>query len=235
MSEEFDFEKYWLNKFSNCLDNFVGEDLRKKILAGSENFSDKTSADEIYSWSQKAMEKLDSLANEEKCIDIMTRCACQYPKGELQEIKKKFEETKDINLVLDMLQKKFENFLISTLKLNKEYFNFIINNGWGLAGVKKEDKIIATKIPKSGYIVDYIKEPDLQKKRVYYCHCPRIRDALKTPGVKISPTYCYCGAGFYKGIWEEILQKPVKVEVLESVFNGGDVCKIAINLPSDKR
>jgi len=51
--------------------------------------------------------------------------------------------------------------------------------------------------------------------------------------VKISPTYCYCGAGFYKDIWEEILQHPVEVEVMESVLKGDDVCKIAIYLPSD--
>jgi len=49
----------------------------------------------------------------------------------------------------------------------------------------------------------------------------------------ISTTYCYCGAGFYKGIWEEILQRPVEVEVLESVLSGGEVCKIVIHLPDD--
>ena len=43
--------------------------------------------------------------------------------------------------------------------------------------------------------------------------------------------YCYCGAGFYKGIWETILGEQVRVEVLESVMMGGDVCKIAIHLP----
>ena len=47
--------------------------------------------------------------------------------------------------------------------------------------------------------------------------------------------YCYCGAGFYTGIWEEILQKPVKVEVLESVLKGDDVCTFAIYLPYERR
>jgi hypothetical protein len=31
--------------------------------------------------------------------------------------------------------------------------------------------------------------------------------------------------------WEEILQQPVEVEILESVFGGDEVCKIAIYLP----
>ncbi len=57
-----------------------------------------------------------------------------------------------------------------------------------------------------------------------------MRDALRLRE-PLSRTYCYCGAGFYKGIWEEILQVPVEVEVLESVLAGGEVCRIAISLP----
>ncbi|HUT21312.1 MAG TPA: hypothetical protein VM366_19345 [Anaerolineae bacterium] len=48
----------------------------------------------------------------------------------------------------------------------------------------------------------------------------------------IPEIYCYCGAGYYKGIWEAILGQPVRVEVLESVLKGGDVCTIAIDLPA---
>jgi predicted hydrocarbon binding protein len=44
-------------------------------------------------------------------------------------------------------------------------------------------------------------------------------------------TYCYCGAGYYQAIWQEILQRPVEVEVRQSVLQGDDVCTIAIHLP----
>lgn len=233
MSEEFDFERYWLNKFSKCIDEISGEELRREIIFGSENFTDRTNLKEKFNWSVKAMEKLDSLINKEKRIKIMTGCACQYPLQDLQEIKKKYEETEDLKIIHQMLQEKFESFIKNTLKLDEEYINFILSRGWGLAGIIKGNKIIATKIPKSGFLVEYMKESDPEKKKEYYCHCPRVRDILQTPGAKISPTYCYCGAGFYKGIWEEILQKPVTVEVLESVLNGGDLCKIAIHLPQD--
>jgi predicted hydrocarbon binding protein len=52
-------------------------------------------------------------------------------------------------------------------------------------------------------------------------------------GEPIPVTYCYCGAGFYKGIWEYILQRPVRVEVRESVLKGDDVCRIIVHLPED--
>ena len=52
-------------------------------------------------------------------------------------------------------------------------------------------------------------------------------------GEGLPASYCYCGAGYYKGIWEEVLQRPVEVEVLESVLDGGDVCRVAITLPAE--
>jgi len=228
MSEK-DFERMWLRKFSRCLDEVAGEEIRKEIMKGSENFSDNSDREEVIEWSRKAMEKLDSLVDEEKRSDIMTGCACQYSQSDLDEIKKVYEETKDTNAVHQMLQEQFVSFLKNSLKLNDDTIDDIMERGWGLAGIKKGNTIIATKIPKSGYLTEYLEEGDTEKKRAVYCHCPRVRDAVKS-GTEISPTYCYCGAGFYKGIWEYILQQPVQVEVLESVLQGDDVCKIAIHL-----
>ena len=233
MLEEQDFERAWLAKFSTCLDEIAGEEVRKEVMAGSEDLSSHSGAQEVVVWSKGAMHRLDSLVDEERRKEIMTGCACQYPKAALQEIRKKYEETEDIDLVHQMLQEQFESFLKDTLQLSDDLFHEIVRRGWGLAGVRRGDRIIATKIPKSGYLIEYMKETDPEARRQHYCHCPRVREVLKTSET-ISPTYCYCGAGFYEGIWEEILQKPVEVEVLETVLKGDEVCKIAICLPSDQ-
>jgi hypothetical protein len=230
---EHDFERTWLGRFSSWLDEIAGEEIRKQVIEGSEELSSHSSPQEVIVWSKGAMERLDTLVDEEKRKAIMTGCACQYPRSELQEMRQRYEETKDIDAVHLMLQEQFESFLKDTLQLNDDLFEEIVKRGWGLAGINKGDRIIATKIPKSGYLEDYMKETDPEAKRQYYCHCPRVREALKSSET-ISPTYCYCGAGFYKGIWEEILQKPVEVEVLETVLAGDEVCKIAIYLPSDQ-
>jgi len=164
----------------------------------------------------------------------MTGCACQYPRSQLQAIREAYAESGDVGLAHQMLQAQFESFLERDLELSPEMIRDIVARGWGAAGVRQgKDTIVATKIPKSGYLLAYMQETDPQKKRQLYCHCPRIRDVLKTSDM-ISATYCYCGAGFYKGIWEEILQQPVQVQVLESVLDGGDVCKIAVRLPAGR-
>jgi hypothetical protein len=210
---ETDFEKHWVAKFSDCLDRIGGEEIRKKVLQGTERITSRSSRKEVIDWTKEAMDRLDALVDEEKRMEIMTGCACEYPESDLQEIRKAYQQTKDIDLVHTMLQEKFLSFLRDSLKLSDELIEDIVNRGWGLAGVKKGNTIIATKIPKSGSLVEYMKEADPEKKRALCCHCPRIREAIGS-NTKISSTYCYCGAGFYEGIWEYILQRPVKVELL---------------------
>ena len=233
MPEKFDFERAWLAKFSVGLDEIAGEEIRREVMQGSEGLSSDSSRGEVIAWSKGAMERLEAHVDEERRKAIMTGCACQYPRSGLQDVRKEYEATQDIDVAHRMLQERFEAFLRNTLKLDDELFAEVVRRGWGLAGIRQGDTIIATKIPKSGYLVQYMQETDPEKKRQYYCHCPRVRDALKA-GVTISPTYCYCGAGFYKGIWEEILQEPVEVEVLESVLKGDQVCTIAIHVPHER-
>jgi len=121
-------------------------------------------------------------------------------------------------------------FLREVLELEEELVETIVEKGWGLAGRRKGKTITATKIPKSGYLREYFNETDPEKKRKLYCHCPRVRDEVGSEPI-LPIEYCYCGAGFYKGIWEEILGEQVEVEMLESVMKGDEVCTIAVHLP----
>lgn len=43
-------------------------------------------------------------------------------------------------------------------------------------------------------------------------------------------TYCNCGKGFVEKYWVAVLQKPVKVDLLQSAISGGTECKFAIHL-----
>ena len=233
MSQDLDFEQAWLDKFSCCLEEVAGEEIREQVMQGSDALSGGSARQEVIDWSRQAMDRLDALVDGNQRKEIMTGCACQYPKADLQEVRQAYVETKDLDLVHGMLQQRFESFLEQVLQLDGELIAEVIRRGWGLAGVRQGNTIIATKIPKSGFLVEYMQETDPELRRQYYCHCPRIRDVLNSSDT-ISPTYCYCGAGYYKGLWEEILQQPVEVELLESVLQGDDVCKVAIRLPLDR-
>jgi hypothetical protein len=230
MNVPFDFEGVWQSKFSDALQEIVGENMRKEIMKGSQDLTDRSPNDEVVRWSQNAIEHLDQLVEENERIEIMTRCACHYSADELEPIRNEYQNNKDIDQAIAMLQSQFEAFLKNFLKLDNELIEEIVRKGWGSAGVRLDNRILATKIPKSGSLFEYMQEKDPKKKRALYCHCPRIR-AILGSNETISSTYCYCGAGFYKDIWETILQEPVRVELLESVMTGGDVCQVAIHLP----
>jgi hypothetical protein len=232
MTQNFDFERAWLEKFSACLDEAAGQETRNQIMAGSDDLSAQSSHEVVIAWTQRAMERLEALVDEETANRVMTGCACQYPKQGLQAARQAYEATGDLAAAHRILQAQFETFLRDSLVLKEEQVETVVSKGWGLAGILEENRILATKIPKSGNLPAYLEEPDADKRRQLYCHCPRVREVLKTRE-SLPVTYCYCGAGYYKGIWEEILQAPVQVEVVQSVLGGDDVCSIAIYLRAE--
>jgi hypothetical protein len=225
-----DFETQWQAKLALSVEDLAGSEVRERVLAGGEILQDPSTSREKLFWTCQALEVLAETADLDTRQEILTRCRCWYPKEDLLDIKMTYRLYGDIDQILAMLQSKFEVFLQDVLDLEEELITTILENGWGLAGIRDGNRIISTKIPKSNYIRDYFQEEDPLEKRRLYCHCPRVRDQVGSDPA-LPPEYCYCGAGFYQGIWEEILGEPVRVEVLESVMTGGDVCKIAIHLP----
>jgi predicted hydrocarbon binding protein len=180
------------------------------------------------------MNDVDTLLDEDIRIQVLTGCACRYPTEDLLSIRERFLETRDMDEVIAMLQERFVMFLREEIRLPDAMVEIVVANRWGLAGEREGNTIIATKIPKSGNLQAYLEESDSEKKRALYCHCPRIRDIVNRPE-PISATYCYCGGGFYKSLWEDILQESVEVELLRSVLQGDDVCSFAIHLPLEYR
>jgi predicted hydrocarbon binding protein len=147
-------------------------------------------------------------------------------KDYLENIRNEYAKTKDLKKAHTMLQEAFEKFIREYKNLNDEQMELLRKKGWGSAGKLEGNTILSTKIPKEFH--KYFQTKDAQKKKYYYCHCPRIRDLFLNNEKLIDVNYCYCSAGFTKDIWEYILQKKVRVEIIESLMKGDEVCKIAI-------
>ena len=69
-------------------------------------------------------------------------------------------------------------------------------------------------------------------KRAAACHCPIIKATILR-GEEVSPTFCNCGAGWFRPLWESILGHSVKVTCEESVLQGHDRCRFAIYLSEE--
>ncbi len=224
MNEEFD--QQWRETFSTCVAASVGDTFLGSLL-DSDDEELSTAA-----WTRKAVTALEDRLGVEKAGLLLSDCACQYPTESLQLARQSYELTGSVDAAMEVLQEQFEIMLEKVLELDQELILEIKERNMGSAGRQTGNRIIATKIPKSGNLKVWFKEQDPVKKAQLYCHCPRVADVAATEAA-VPESYCYCGAGFYKQIWEEILQRPVRVEVLESVQSGAETCKISILLPPE--
>jgi hypothetical protein len=57
------------------------------------------------------------------------------------------------------------------------------------------------------------------------CYCPLISRVQNTP-----PVVCNCSLGWQKHTWETFLQRPVRVELKETVLRGGKRCIFEIHI-----
>jgi len=202
----------WLDKFKAALNRFVTRKTQKEILGKTTSISAKSSATRKAEWVKAAMDKLDVLVTDKKTrCEILLCCSHRFPKTRIQTLKKQYHRLGNIDALLEYMHQ---------------------DESWGGLSYyeypKRDGKIIyVTKIPYDPK--KYETATTEEDKQRAYCHCGLVK-ATKEP---ISKTFCYCGSGWYKTLWEGILEKPVKVEVLSTIVSGDTDCTFAIHLPPD--
>lgn len=60
------------------------------------------------------------------------------------------------------------------------------------------------------------------------CYCSLVKELPLDE--TISETYCKCSKGFVERYWEAVLEKPVKVQVIETAISGSTLCKFAVEV-----
>jgi len=202
----------WLARMARGLDHLAGEDIRRQVMAGSKQLTALSRPAENVRWVKGAMERLTAAVNEETQKEIMAGCAHIFPEARIQELRAQYQRLGDIDKLLELMGQD----------------RSVGEHSFYSAPRRQGNIIYTTKIPfnPKGY-----EEAESEVvKRYHYCHCPLVKEAI-LEGEKISPTFCYCGSGWFKRLWQGILEKPVKVEMLQSVLQGDDCCTFAIHLP----
>ena len=47
---------------------------------------------------------------------------------------------------------------------------------------------------------------------------------------RLPDTFCYCSRGWMKEVFETIVEKPVDVNLIESVKRGGEACRFTVRI-----
>ena len=204
----------WLNRMAMGLDRLAGEEIAARIMEGSGKLTALSPARETMQWVKGAMERLEELVAEEQRQEIMTGCAHVFPERRIQQLRAEYLRLGDLDKLLQLMGED---------RSMGEYSYY--------SAPKRDGHIIyTTKIP---FNPRGCKEArDELERRYHSCHCPLVKEAIRGQ-VDIGPTFCYCGSGWFRRLWQGILQKPVKVEVLKTVLQGDECCQFAIHLPQE--
>ena len=186
---------------------------------------------------QKFMDQLEQQVDRATCEAILQTGPHAGPPESYEDERKEYLSSKDIDDFLErrhgkalgLLRKHMlDGTLFFTQEIDQSVLDLVNSNKEILGGVRNDDVIYETKIPYMA--IEWLREEDDTMRRYYYCHCPWVREAIRT-GVRISQTFCHCSAGYHKRPWDVIFGVPVEVDVLSSVLAGDSVCRFAIRMP----
>ncbi|MFB3888357.1 MAG: DUF6144 family protein [Candidatus Bathyarchaeia archaeon] len=179
----------------NCVEQVAGKAVAAKVMAGSEQITEKTDKAKVAQWVKGAMERLDAAVDEKARVQIMQNCGYNCAKKNSKVIERAV-----------MRRQKFPNV-----------------EAFLEAELKKPMK--GTRLERQGGVLYQFYTPRAFT-RPMRCYCGLLRGLSE--GETVSKTFCNCSRGFVEKFWEAVLQKPVKVDVLQSAVSGASECKFAI-------
>lgn len=190
-------------KLRTSIKKVIDEKAADEVVGEGENREDLKAK---AAWSQGAMARLDEAVPDKAARwEIMKGCSCRCFEEVVDSLREAYKKNPDVDHLLEVMYK----------------------NPFYVPPVREGDIVYITKAPRRPEEFAGAKTPE--ERRLYFCHCDYARAA---EGV-MSPTYCFCGAGWCQHIWEYVLERPIKVEIVSSVLRGDDCCRFAVHLPAD--
>lgn len=205
----------WNELFAANLDHVLGREAGERVMRGLQEPSVASPLDERFRWVKRTLERLDGLAREEQTYDIVSRCAHVFPEEQIEKLRAVYVDA------------------LTTSDDPLEAVDAVIafmgeDPGWGRAPRREGRIIYSTKAPRDPEAYD--KAQSEAEARSAYCFCPIVRNRLEHG---MLPTFCYCGAGWYRQQWEGAIGRPVSISIVKSILKGDDECQFAIRLPND--
>ncbi|NOQ23304.1 MAG: hypothetical protein GQ565_11745 [Candidatus Aegiribacteria sp.] len=219
----------WIDKLAESIQKVADEKIEELVMQDIRDIEPQD-IHETVSLINEILDRMNQHLSPDQIADVLYGCSCRYPYEKLLRVREAYALNQSIDDSITVLQEQSENSLREGMLFPSEIVDRILQMNWGVAGRREGNRIFVTKIPRSGNLRKYMTEQDPVKKRELYCHCS-ILDKAVEENLSIPVSYCLCGAGFYRYIWETILEKTVQVEVLETVCSGGNKCSFSIILP----
>ncbi len=201
----------WDRLLAEGAEKVLGADARQHLMQGIESITPDSSFEDYTAWIQGAMQRLDALTgdSEKKCL-VVSHCAHVFPQERIDHLRTIYAQRGAIDDILREMH---------------------TDDFWYEKPLRKGNVILMRKNPYDPQGYEQAATP--AERRKAYCHCSFVHPYLDEIPARLSPTFCFCGAGWYRRLWEGILGQPVKIEHVETLLKGHDQCTLTITLPLD--
>jgi effector-binding domain-containing protein len=198
----------WDRLFAEGAEKVLGAEASQQLLKGIESITPESSSNDYTAWIQGAIARLDALTSDSdrKC-QVVSHCAHVFPQERIDHLRAIYEQGAFDDIMREMYTDDF----------------------WYEKPVRRGNVLYMRKNPFNPEGYESATTP--AERRKTYCHCSFVHPYLDEIPARLSPTFCYCGAGWYRRLWEGILSQPVKIEHVETLLRGNDQCTLTITLP----
>lgn len=229
-----------LENLHKKLGDEIGEKSRDQIFDGVDLPPLGTPNTKKPRLTQTVLDRMERAADSKTCKKILGSGLRTLPDEGYLAAREKYLQAGSLDAYLERKGKDFitelerirdKAGLFFTQPITDEVIDFVRSHPEIMQGVRKGNILYETKIP---YMtVEHLAETDERMKRYTYCHCPWVRESLRTGEAQVSPAFCNCSAAFHKKPYEVIFDRPLQADVVETVLKGDPWCRFAIHLPED--
>jgi hypothetical protein len=199
----------WERRLAQGAEAALGAEARQTIMQGIEGITPDSTAEAYAEWIRGAMDRLDALTNDpETKYQILSRCAHIFPEARITHLRSIYEQRHDVD---DVLREMYDD------------------PDWYEDPVRQGHTLYVRKVPFDPARYEEAATP--AERRRAYCHCDFVRPYLNEVPSRMSSTFCWCGSGWYRRLWEGILDQPVAINHVETLLQGADECRLTIHLP----
>lgn len=199
----------WDRLLAAGVEKTLGAAAREQVMVGIEQITPESPSDAHAEWIRGAMDRLDALTDDPvQKYQAVSCCAHVFPDGRIAHLRTLYEQRRQLDDVLREMYK---------------------DPAWYEGPVRKGNVLYMRKVPFNPE--GYEKGATPAERRKAYCHCAFVRPYLDEVPSSLSPTFCWCGSGWYRRLWEGILGQPIQVEHVETLLQGHGQCTLKIILP----
>jgi len=207
----------WLDALTEGVTETAGTEAAKVVTEGREKLDGTFDADAIRTWVLGAVDRLDqAIPDEQQRACILQDCAHHYPRVQLDRMRAVYDDLGDLRALIDRLAED-DDLFPTKIWLDESGEHPLVYIQRSVPPWNREA---------------YAATDDPKEKRYHACFCSMVKQAILNDE-PISPSFCNCSGGWYVQMWEAILDRRLRIDLVESVLQGHDRCLFAVHIPEE--